>query len=147
MVDLKSIMQLRDHGYQHFLELFPTDMLPTIIEDFADLLRTMPTRVDKAAAERKAKKEKRGDDHEDKKDPLSAKLQSLVDEARRVGERRNSFLNLTFTSPDENTLLQRNIPYSKVASVVVDMSMDTSILPPGEPPPPLRKLHQWTETW
>ena len=78
---------------------------------------------------------------------MQAKLNSLVEETRAKGERRNSYLNLAYTAPQENTPFQRNIPYSKVASVVVDMFMDTSILPPGEPPPPLRKLHQWTETW
>ena len=83
---------------------------------------------------RKAKKDKKGnDDQEDKKDPLQAKLNSLVEETRAKGERRNSYLNLAYTAPQENTALHRNIPYSKVASVVVDMFMDTS-LPPGEPP-------------
>ena len=64
---------------------------------------------------------------------MTAKLQSVVDEARRAGERRNSYQNLAFTAPHENTNLQRDITYSKVANMAVDMFMDTS-LPPGEPP-------------
>ena len=133
MGDPKSIMQLHARGFQNFLTLHPTDVHPTISEDYSELLNTMPTRVEKAAAE-KAKKDKKGnDDQEDKKDPLQAKLNSLVEETRAKGERRNSYLNLAYTAPQENTALQRNIPYSKVASVVVDMFMDTS-LPPGEPP-------------
>ena len=131
------------------MELFSTEVFPILAEDFEALLKMLPTRVQKAADDKKAKKEKKekrdDDDHDDKKkDHLTAKLQSVVDEARRAGERRNSYQNLAFTAPHENTNFQRDITYSKVANMAVDMFMNTS-LPPGEPPRPLRKLHQWTE--
>ena len=64
---------------------------------------------------------------------MQTKLHNLVEEARSKGERRNSYLNLAYTAPHANTGLQTNISYARVASLAVDMFMDTS-LPPGEPP-------------
>ena len=60
MVDLKAIMRLRDFGYKNFMELFSTEVFPILAKDFEALLKMLPTRVQKAADDKKAKKEKEG---------------------------------------------------------------------------------------
>ena len=134
-MDVKHITKLRELGHRNFLEVYPQDVYPCIADDYAALLKTVPTRVEERK-EKKANKRRREDTEDDpeekKKDAVTAKLQSVVEDAKRLGERRNCFLNLSYTSSHENTKLQKNITYSKVANMAVDMFMVTS-LPAGEP--------------
>ena len=51
---------------------------------------------------------------------------SVLDEVRKSSERRNAFMNLAWTGPNDNTSLQVNIPYEKVANCAMDMFCDTS---------------------
>ena len=57
---------------------------------------------------------------------MQAKLVSVLAEVRERQERRNCYLNLAYTAPHENTPLQKDISYEKVATVALDMFVDTS---------------------
>ena len=46
-------------------------------------------------------------------------------------ERRNTYMNLAYTGPIDNTNLQGSIPYAKVANMAMDMFCDTSVAAPA----------------
>ena len=57
---------------------------------------------------------------------MTAKIQETFAAVREKTEKRNVYLNLTWTGPMDNTTLQATISYDKVANVAVDMFCDAS---------------------
>ena len=53
-------------------------------------------------------------------------MDMVLQEVREKKERRNCYLNLAYTGPHDNSSLQREVPYEKVANMAVDMFFDTS---------------------
>ena len=69
---------------------------------------------------------------------IHRKLEGILEDLRDTSERRNVYMNLAWTGPVENTRLQEQIPYQKVANMAIDLFMDSSKLavsaPAGTPP-------------
>ena len=57
-----------------------------------------------------------------------AKMTGVLKEVKQHQERRNCYVNLTWTHPIGNSTLQENISYAKVSNMVADMYLDTSKL-------------------
>ena len=57
---------------------------------------------------------------------VQRKMQEVMAVVRAKSERRNVYMNLAYTGPVDNTGLQGNLPYDKVANMALDMFCDTS---------------------
>ncbi len=53
-------------------------------------------------------------------------MTQVLGEVREGGERRNAYMNITWTGPVANTQLQTNTTYGQVANLALDMFCDTS---------------------
>ena len=82
---------------------------------------TAPLRMKAKNLEKKEKKEPKED-----ADVIRRKIMLVMEEVRLKTERRNAYMNLAWTGPIDNTGLEVNIPYDKVANMAVDMFCDTS---------------------
>ena len=127
-------------GAESFRDVWVRQIYPLIKPDYEELLMATPLRMkakhDKTLeriSEKKDKKEKK--EEKDKKEKTESreegecmlrKIESVVMEVREKSERRNAYMNLAWTGPHDNTRLQVNIPYDKVANMAVDMFCDTS---------------------
>ena len=56
---------------------------------------------------------------------LHKHMKGILAEVQEKGERRNSYMNLAYTGPTDNTHPQRDMPYEKVANMAADMYLDT----------------------
>ena len=135
-------MKLGDRSFQPFGGVFAQEIFPSIQQDYETLLKSMPSRVEthlgekeekfkrrmskKGEDEEKEKEKKKETENEQKVDPVQAKLLKLLEEVREKEERRNCYLNLAYTAPHENAPLHKDISYEKVATVALDMFVDTS---------------------
>ena len=52
---------------------------------------------------------------------MRKKVASVFEEAKDKGERRNAYINLAWTGPIDNTLLQETISLGKVENMAADM--------------------------
>ena len=59
-------------------------------------------------------------------DPVVRQLAKVVEVVKQKSERRNCHMNLAYTAIHDNTPLQQEIPYTKVANMAVDLFMDSS---------------------
>jgi len=71
----------------------------------------------------KAKKDKKEDKNEEdeEKDPVRGKMASIVQTARKDGEKRNVYMNLAFTGPIDNSSLETLVSLGKVENMAADM--------------------------
>ena len=53
-------------------------------------------------------------------------MRSVLEDVREKKERRNTSMNLAWTGPCDNSSLQTNISYEKVANMAIDMFCNTS---------------------
>ena len=56
-----------------------------------------------------------------KEDPVRQKIASVFEEAREKGERRNSYMNLAWTGPVDNTYLGEKRTLGKVENMVAGL--------------------------
>ena len=63
-------------------------------------------------------------------DPCSKKIAELIEDVKKKGERRTTYLNLAWTGPIDNSFLQANISLGKVRNMAADMFLHN--LPTGE---------------
>ena len=101
--------------------------------------KTKKTKKDRETADRRAASADKNDE-KDEKDEIDdgtelsdkelsvvhCKLQSILGDVAEHRERRNTYLNLAWTGPVDNTSLQTSIPYEKVANMALDMFVDTT---------------------
>ena len=138
-------------GAASFLTVFATEIYPAIKADYEDLLSKAPLRISEHEQEKKKedrKKEDREEEedrekedrekeaHEEKttgsgtgsvsSDPVVRQLAKVVEVVKQKSERRNCHMNLAYTAIHDNTPLQQEIPYTKVANMAVDLFMDSS---------------------
>ena len=113
--DLPAAISYRDIWAQY---IYPA------IQPAYDELKMLPsTRMTAKQTER---------EHKDKKpsksdvDIIHYKLCGVMAEVRDNGERRNTYMNLAWTGPVDNTRLYTNVTYQTIASMAVDMFCDTS---------------------
>ena len=92
-----------------FMVYWANTIFPAIKADFERLQGTTPKRI----AKKQEKKEK--------KDPCHEKVSDAVEEVKEKGERRNAYLNLAWTGPIDNSLLQEKITLGKVENMAADM--------------------------
>ena len=59
-------------------------------------------------------------------DLVNKKLNDILGSVRAHGERRNTYLNLAYTGPIDNTKFALNISFLKVANMAMDLFCDTS---------------------
>ena len=131
-----------------FADVWVRHIYPVLQPAYEELLSTTPLRMKAKqgkALEKKEKKEKKEKDKKDKqemndeeeefwkhslaeteKEATQRKIASVLEEVKVQSERRNAYMNLAWTEPNDNTSLQVNIPYEKVANCAMDMFCDTS---------------------
>ena len=56
------------------------------------------------------------------------RFQDIVTAVQSKKEKRNAYMNLVWTAPVDNTSLQAEISYEKVANVAIDLSSVTHLL-------------------
>ena len=109
-----------------FAGFWSAAIYPAIGDDYKRLLTTTPTRIAEKAKEKKekkAKKDKKEDKNEEdeEKDPVRGKMASIVQTARKDGEKRNVYMNLAFTGPIDNSSLETLVSLGKVENMAADM--------------------------
>ena len=60
-----------------------------------------------------------GKTKEEEKDPVRTEVALIFHEAKVNGERRNAYMNMTWTGPIDNTDLQENISLGKVENCLL----------------------------
>ena len=135
---------------QPFREFWATTLYPRIQPDYERLLKTTPTRIAEKQAEKQQKEAEKKDnkkkrqnkkkeekqeeeeeaENEEEADPCIKKIAELIEEVRKKGERRTTYLNLAWTGPIDNSFLQSNISLGKVRNMAADMFLRN--LPTGE---------------
>ena len=112
-------------GAELFRDVWAQTIYPVIQAAYEELLQMTPLRM-------KAKHEKLLEDKKDKKEPtedaaiIRRQVMSVMEELTLNSERRNSYMNLAWTSPRDNSRLQQTISYARVANMAVDRFCDTS---------------------
>ena len=112
---------------QPFKEYWTQTIWPALQTDYARLLKTTPKRIAERVEKDRAEKNKKDKEPEGKtgrrkeKDPVQEKLARAIEEAKEKGERRNAYMNLAWTGPMDNTVLQESISLGKVENVAADM--------------------------
>ena len=105
-----------------------------------DVLKLLPSsRMTAKQTERENTDKK---EHKADVDIIHHKLSSVLAEVRESGERRNTYMNITWTGPVENTRLQTNITYENVANLALGMFCDTSKAASAGAPRRRRQLHR-----
>ena len=97
---------------------------PVIKTDYEELVLMEPLRV-KAMQEKRFAKKRQKEQTEDAA-VIKSKKHSVMEVVREKSECRNAYMNLACTVPGDNSRLQVNISYDKVANMAVDMFCDTS---------------------
>ena len=135
-------------GTEHFTQVWRERIWKVIEPEFSKLFDHPTTRIEEKAAKRlrqkkeknedkKHRKERKASDKEndgDSDDPthvandlLKSKMKLTMEGVQRTSEARNVYMNLCWTGPCANTTLHKDIHYEKVANMVIDMFMDTSV--------------------
>ena len=113
-----------DFGGETFRDVWTRVIYPAIKDEYEELVNTVPLRMrvkQEKLVERKGKKEDKA-----AADIIQSKRSSVMEEVRSKAERRTAYVNLAWTGPSDNSRLQVNIPYAKVANMAADMFCDTS---------------------
>jgi hypothetical protein len=100
-----------------FADYWTKTIFPVIGKRYDRLLLRLPTRREKKAES--------AHDEAGTSEALHKHLKGILSEVQENGERRNSFMNLAYTGPTDNTHLQRDMAYEKVANMAADMYLDT----------------------
>ena len=131
---------------QPFKEYWTKTIWPALQTDYERLVKTTPKRIAERVEKDRAEKNKKDKEPEGKtgrrkeKDPVQEKLARAIEEAKEKGERRNAYMNLAWTGPTDNTMLQETISLGKVENVAADMFLknlpttgaDETAAEPGE---------------
>ena len=139
---------------ESFRTVWSESVYPVIQAEYDALVREVPSRLqakhdskvakleNKEKKEKKEKKEHEGRSVKGKHERLAfdtpdqsilRKMETILDDLSERKERRNVYMNLAWTGPVENTRLQENIPYQKVANMAIDLFLDTSKLAVSAP--------------
>ncbi len=78
------------------------------------------------AKHEKLMEKKNKTEHKADADIIQDRMVAVMEEVRVKDERRNVYMNLAWTGPIDNTQLQTNLTYEKVASLAVDMFCNTA---------------------
>jgi len=97
-----------------FADHWTKTLFPVIGKRYDRLLHRLPTRS-----------YERLHDEAVTSEALHKHMKGILAEVQEKGERRNSYMNLAYTGPTDNTHLQRDMPYEKVANMAADMYLDT----------------------
>ena len=97
-----------------FADHWTKTLFPVIGKRFDRLLHRLPTRS-----------YERLHDEAVTSEALHKHMKGILAEVQEKGERRNSYMNLAYTGPTDNTHPQRDMPYEKVANMAADMYLDT----------------------
>ena len=139
---------------ESFRTVWSESVYPVIQAEYDALVREVPSRLqakhdskvakleNKEKKEKKEKKEHEGRSVKGKHERLAfdtpdqsilRKMETILDDLSERKERRNVYMNLAWTGPVENSRLQENIPYQKVANMAIDLFLDTSKLAVSAP--------------
>ena len=105
---------------QQFKEYWTKTIWPALQNDYERLVKTTPKRIAERVEKDRAEKNKKDKEPEGKtgrrkeKDPVQEKLARAIEEAKEKGERRNACMNLAWTGPTDNTMLQETISLATV---------------------------------
>ena len=137
-----------------FVDVWSEKIYPVIKDDYAMLVGKSPTRRTARMQVKAEKKAKKKDKNERKQTAASAanndvptedysddeaasaacahadnqeRLQEIVTAVHEKKEKRNVYMNLAWTGPIDNTSLQANISYEKVAHVAIDLFCDPAV--------------------
>ena len=113
-----------------FKDYWASTVHPGIKDDFERLLNTTPTRIAARHHQKEVEKEKKGEKEEDETHRVREKITSVLEEVQQKGERRNAYMNLTWTGLIDNSFLQEKISLGKVENMAADMFLRS--LPRGE---------------
>ena len=106
-----------------FREVYAQLIYPAIQQVY-DKLKLLPSTRMTAKQTEKEKKDKTA--YKSNTDIIHYKLCGVMSDVRDSGERRNTYMNLAWTGPVENTRLHTNAAYQKVANMAADMFCDAS---------------------
>ena len=112
---------------QPFKSYWASKVYPVIKDDYERLLKTAPTRIAEKDNKKKEKKSRRDDDDTDR---VQEKIVSVLKEVEEKGERRNTYMNLTWTGPIDNSYLEEKITVGKVENMAADLFLTNQ--PGGE---------------
>ncbi len=115
VLDINGALSFREVWVHHIYPVF---------QPMYDELKLLPSSRMTAKQTEREKKDKK--EHKADVDIIHHKISSVLAEVRESGERRNTYMNITWTGPVDNTQLQTNITYEKVANLALDMFCDTS---------------------
>ena len=115
VVDISAAVSFRDIWAQY---IYP------VIQSAYDGLKLLPSTRMTAKQMEKEKKDKKA--CKSNEDIIHSKLCGVMAEVRDSGERRNTYMSLTWTGPVDNTRLHTNVTYQTIANMAVDMFCDTS---------------------
>ena len=119
-----------------FKEFWASELHPFIKDDLERLLNTPPKRIADKQQKHQAEKAEKEKEKADKKKasgsqqaapprknrcPVREKLQQVCEEVNDKGERRNAYMNLTYTAPNDNSYLAEKISLGKVENCAADM--------------------------
>ena len=138
---------------ESFRTVWSESVFPVIHAEYDALVREVPSRLKAkhaskvAKLEKKEKKRSAKGEHEGRSvkgehegfafdtpdQSIFRKMERILEDLSETKERRNVYMNLAWTGPVENTRLQENIPYQKVANMAIDLFLDTSKLAVSAP--------------
>ena len=139
---------------ESFRTVWSESIYPAIQAEYDALVREVPSRLKAkhaskmAKLEKKEKKRSAKGEHEGRSvkgehdegfafdtpdQSILRKMETILEDLSETKERRNVYMNLAWTGPVENTRLQENIPYQKVANMAIDLFLDTSKLAVSAP--------------
>ena len=139
---------------ESFRTVWSESVYPVIQAEYDALVREVPSRLqakhdskvakleNKEKKEKKEKKEHEGRSVKGRHESLAfdtpdqsilRKMETILEDLSERKERRNVYMNLAWTGPVENSRLQENIPYQKVANMAIDLFLDTSKLAVSAP--------------
>ena len=138
---------------ESFRTVWSESVYPVIQAEYDALVREVPSRLKAkhaskvAKLEKKEKKRSAKGEHEGRSvkgehegfafdtpdQSILRKMETILEDLSATKERRNVYMNLAWTGPVENTRLQENIPYQKVANMAIDLFLDTSKLAVSAP--------------
>ena len=110
-------------GAESFRDVWARRDFPVIKTDYEELVLMAPLRVKARQEKRFAKKGHR--EHTEDAAVIKRKTHSVMEVVREKSECRNAYMNLACTVPGDNSRLQVNISYDRVANMAVDMFCDT----------------------
>ena len=115
-----------DHinGASFFRDAWSQHIYPSVKIQY-EAIKLMPALRMKAKHEKLMEK-KNNTEHRADADIIQDKLVAVMEEVRVKGERRNVYVILAWKGPVDNTQLQTNLTYEKVANLTLDMFCNTA---------------------